>query len=375
VGNYHFELATEIDDQELKDLLARNAMPSSMSISFRREPSYFAASKLDGPHSLTIVCRERSSNRIVGIGSLSVRERFYQEQIQQIGYLSSLRLDVGHRNMGLVARGFRFFRQLQQDPDPLPISRFYFTTIADGNKRAVDTLVGGRAGLPLYHRIATWNTYALSMVRLRIRETQGADIRPIHESEIPSVVRFLNTHGSKRNFFPPIHPSQLFASDGLFPGLDRSMFFVARVGDAIVGTFGLWDQSSMKQIVVEGYSSMLRIARPLYNRIATWRGDPLLPNPGETMPHQVGCLLVVQDNRPDVAHSLVASACQAYMRQKNGGGHRLLLGFDSRCPLQKSFAIVASQVYATGIYLVSWEPSRLRGIDEDRWIYLELGCL
>jgi hypothetical protein len=124
-------------------------------------------------------------------------------------------------------------------------------------------------------------------------------------------------------------------------------------------------------VVVEGYASWLRFCRPMYNAWATWKRDPKLPKPGEVLEHFVGSLLVVRNDRAEAANLLVCKACDAYSKTSS----RLLLGFDSRCPLSASFASRASHVYTTGVYLVSWDPMQCKEYNRDRLIYLELGCL
>ena len=356
---------------QLRDLLARNMMSGEISLGFRREPSYFAACQLDGDESQTIVCRKLENNKIVGLGSRSVRDRYVDGQAERIGYLSTLRLDQEHRRSGLVARGFRFFKGLDEDRKDSYHAKFYVTTIADGNAAAEQTLVGGRAGLPHYHRIATWNTYSLSMRRCRWRPIPGVEVRPVRESELGLVVCYLNTIGATRNLFPKYRVEDFDPRSGTFRDMERSQLFVAWDGDDILGTFGLWDQSAFKQVVVEGYASWLRCIRFFYNAWAYWKSEPNLPKPGAILKHIVGSLLVVSNDRADVANLLVSKACNAYSKTPC----RLLLGFDSRCPLSTSFASRASHVYATGVYLVSWNPMEWKEYERDRLIYLELGCL
>jgi hypothetical protein len=368
--SFRFELAKPDDDPQLRYLLARNPMSGSLSLSFRREPSYFAACGLDGDLSQTIVCREVASQTIVGCGSRSIRDRYIQGKPEPIGYLGSLRLDQQYRRRGLVARGFRFFKKLDADTAEPLRPRFYVTTIADSNSVAEQTLVGGRAGLPYYHRIATWNTYSIAMRRCQSQPVAGIAVRSATENDRSKIVEFLNAIGSHENLFPRYSESD-FDQAGTFRDLRLSQLWVAWDLEKIVGTFAFWDQSAFKQVVVEGYTAWLRSVRPFYNRWARWKGDPMLPNCGEQLEHLVGSLLVVRSDRADVARLLVAAASQNYCHSAG----RLLLGFDSKSTLSSDFATLASHTYTTGVYLVSWDPGRWGDFDKDRSIYLELGCL
>ena len=46
MSRYRFDLATEADDAALRRVLADTPMPGRIAVSFRREPSYFAAGRL-----------------------------------------------------------------------------------------------------------------------------------------------------------------------------------------------------------------------------------------------------------------------------------------------------------------------------------------
>ncbi|WP_419612165.1 hypothetical protein, partial [Thiolapillus sp.] len=53
---------------------------------------------------------------------------------QHLGYLADLRGDPAYRGSTLLARGYRFLRQLHED-DPVPL---YYSLILDGNRLALD---------------------------------------------------------------------------------------------------------------------------------------------------------------------------------------------------------------------------------------------
>jgi hypothetical protein len=362
-----FDLADQEDDAQLRRLMARNIMPSPISLSFRREPSFFDAAKIEGPFHQTIICRDTESREIVGLGTRSIRDRYLNARRDRIGYLSSLRLDDEYRKLGLVARGFQFVRKLDLDDR----ARAYVTTIVEGNRTAKSTLLGARAGLPNYRRVATWVTYSLSLRRCRWPITSGLSVQTAFESDLPMVVEFLNSHGSHKNFFPHYDAADFLTSQGTFRGLELSRIYIARESGQIVGTFALWDQSEFKQIFVERYSKWINFLRPAYNALARRRGDPILPKLGEALTSCCGSLLIVRDDRCDIAQALLTVASRMHSDKPT----RVLLGFDTRCPLAAGVATRASHAYTTGVYLVSWHKPEVELESADRLVYLELGCL
>src|SRR5438552_11468240 len=112
MSRYQFDLATEADDADLRRVLAETPMPGRIAVSFRREPSYFAAAEVDGHFRQVVAGRDLDTGRLIGFGSRSIRRVFVNGQPADVGYLSALRLLPEHRNLGLMARGYAFFRKL-----------------------------------------------------------------------------------------------------------------------------------------------------------------------------------------------------------------------------------------------------------------------
>src|SRR5207302_3186573 len=135
-----------------------------------------AAAAVDGRFRQVVAARDIDSGRIVGFGSRSVGRRYVNGLPTPIGYLSSLRLVEGHRNRGLVARGYAYFRRLHADGQ----ARLYLTTIAEGNHLAQTLLTSGRAGLPAYHDAGLYHTIALPLARKpgRCALASGVEVRP-----------------------------------------------------------------------------------------------------------------------------------------------------------------------------------------------------
>ena len=365
MSRYRFELAGPADDAAVRQLLARNPLPGSVELGFRREPSFAAAAEVEGGFRQTIICRELSSGMVVGVGTRSIRDRHHGGRVLPIAYLGSLRLDRDHRGGGLVARGFRFLRELDRDGRAVAS----FTSLASGNETAARTLLGGRAGLPVYHRLATWLTRALPLARCRGLDG-GCDVRPARGGDLPDIVRFLNTVGPRRDLFAAVHESD-FEPGGTFRGLRVEDIHLAMRAGRIVGTFALWDQTAFRQIVVERYPWRLRWLRPVLDVAAAWRGLPRLPRPGTPLRCAFGSLFVVADDRADVARSLVAAAARAHA----GTATLALLGFDARCPLAAAFPSGIGGTYETAMYLVRWNDAVLREWNTDRAIHVEAGCL
>ena len=373
MSRYRFELATPADDDELRSVLARTPMDGDMVVSFRREPSYFAAAVVAGPFRQTVVGRDSQCGRIVGFGERSVRDCFVNGVPRPVGYLSSLRVLPEYRNLGLIARGYRFFRQLDEDRR----TGLYLTTIAAGNERALSMLTSGRAGLPPYHDAGNYLTLAVPATHKATLQgnTNGRSvtIRSATQDDLPSVLAFLSAEGPRRQFFPCYAAEDFFSSTGILRDLAAEDLLLAFRNGRLVGTLGVWDQRSFRQSVVERYSTRLRWLRPWYNVQARLTGRPALPPTGEPLQYAVAALPVVAADLPDVFASLLSAARQQAAARSIS---HLLVGLHESDPLRSEVERHAVARYVTRLYHVSWpEADDARAAQGSRTPYLELGTL
>jgi hypothetical protein len=371
MSRYRLELATPADDADLRHILAATPMPGRVAVSFRREPSYFAAAEVDGRFRQVVACRDGATGRLVGFGSRSVREAYVNGRPAAVGYLSSLRLLEGHRNRGLVARGYAYFRGLHADGR----APLYLTTIAEGNHRALALLTSGRARLPAYHPAGDYHTLALPIARGRRGRPlpPGLEVRPATPADLPGLLAFLEAEGPRRQFFPCYAAEDFFSEHGAFKGLRPEDLLLAHRGGRLVGTLGGWDQHGFRQTVVEGYSLALRWTRWLYNGWAGLTGRPRLPPPGGAFRYLFGALPVVADADLPAFTALVEALSA---RAAAGPAEYLLLGLHEADPLLPGLRACRATRYTTHLYLVCWaDGEEFRAALDGRPPYLELGSL
>ena len=371
MGQYHFELATEADDAELRQILAATPMPGKISVTFRREPSFFDAAAVDGTFRQVIICRDGDTQRIVGFGSRSIREMYVNGKPTPIGYLSTLRALPQHRNRGLLARGYKYIHTLHTDRRV----HLYLTTIAEGNDQASAILTSGRAGLPQYHSAGKFYTMVIPIAgqrRAPSAET-STTVRPATREDLSAILTFLECVGPTRQCFPRYQTSDFFNSQATFTDLQPSDLLLAFRNGRIVGTLGGWDQRRFRQTVVEGYSGPLRWTRPVYNGWAKLRGRPLLPKSGESFRYLTAALPCVENNDAEVFRALLNTLLR---RAAEGRYDYLLLGLHAADALLRLVVKQGTVSYVTWLYHVCWEDGEeFRSQLDDRPAYLELGCL
>ena len=366
---YRFELAAPADDADLRGILARTPMQGSISICFCREPSYFDAAVVEGRFRQVVAARDTDSGHLVGFGARSITPRFVAGEPRPVGYLSSLRLLAEHRSRGLVARGYRYFRQLHGDGR----ANLYLTTIAVENHAAAAILTSERAGLPRYRPAGDYHSIAISL-RHRWRDCptpRGITIRAASQADVPSIIQFLDTVGPQRQYFPQYKASDLLTDHGLLRGLKLEDLFLAMHDGQLAGVAGFWDQRSFRQTLVHGYHGAIRVLRPLNNALAPLLGWPSLPAAGRALQSAYVALPVVKHDNAEVFMALLREVAGQAARKNLD---YLLLGLHERDWLLPAVKTLPGRWYITRLYLVSWDD---HGAAElvDRPPYLELGCL
>src|SRR5713101_4196874 len=330
------DFAAPADDAGIRGLLRRQAMPGRISLAFPRDPDFSLGCAITGDDYKIVVAR--SADEIVGVACRSVRHVFINGRPERLGYLGQLRLDDRFRGRFLVSRGFSLLAQLDRQ-DPVPA---YLASIVDGNHQATGVLVQRRRRLfPVFREIAAYRTLAIRLSggqRPSAVRQPGAAVLHIMAGaldQIPEIVAFLRTEGSRRQLFP-VWTEEALRNLASF-GLKIEDIRIARRGGSIVGVIGLWDQSAYKQAIVRGYSGWMRIAKPF------------LPRVGEEIRSAYASLICA--TTPDVFASLLR---EIYSLASARRFDYLLVGLDARDPLLDVARAYSHIAYPSRLYLASW---------------------
>ncbi len=138
-------------------------MGQMMRISLERAPSPSVAALVEGYRHNTVLVRDKSDQRIVGMGSRSVRKVFYNGGICRLGYLSQLRAAEGSHGLKRLAAGYEGIRAIRKKAE-LP---FDLTSIVDDNLPARRLLQKGLRHLPTYRPLVNLSTFILPAKRGR----------------------------------------------------------------------------------------------------------------------------------------------------------------------------------------------------------------
>lgn len=357
-----FELATEHDDPELRRLLRENPIPGSISLSFEREPCYFNASPVEGPFHQTIVARESDSGAVIAFGNRSVRPLFVNGKIEDIGYMSQLRVNPLYGKGLYLARGlaggFRKYHELHGDGR----APYYLMSVIEDNLPARRLLTSGLSEYPHAREYTRLFSHAVYPVR-RKRDLPLPSARRImrgNETYAEAIVDCLNRNNAYKQFAPYWTCDSLFRSRSRLSPAD---FFLALDDDLIVGCLACWDQGAFKQTVVRGYSGPLARWRKVINYFSRFGFLPYLPEPNTPLLHSYACHLAIDDDNPVIFKALLRYVYN-YNLERNY--NYFMIGLAESNPFRNIVETYRPLTYISQIYLVDWneDGDLLTQIDE-----------
>lgn len=367
-NSYFFDLANPTDDPAIRRLLRENPVPGQLDLTYEREPDYFLGESILGPICQTLVARAEEDGQVVGLATRSVRPRFVNGEVENVGYIGQLRVDEAHRGRWLLPSGFRLFHQLHGDGAAVG----YITTIIEGNDEAKGLLVEkARRHYPAYRQLDRLFTLALAVRRPKRFYTSTFEVLGGDEVGSHEIVAFLREHGRQKQFFPAYSEADFNGPATL--DFNLADFAVACQGSTILGVLGLWDQSRYKQTVVRAYGENLRRARPLYNAGAKVLGARPLTEIGEPIHFAYASFACVAEDDPVVFNALLT---HVYNLASERGFAFVMLGLTQSDPLLTVAKKWLNIPYTSLIYTVCWPGdedwhSRLDG----RPPYVELATL
>ena len=367
VADVVYDLATRADDAAIRRLLANNAVPGDVTLTYAREPDYFLGSSVMGPLCQTIVARD-PRGEVAAVATRSIRRRYVNGSPEDVGYIGQLRVDAPQRGRWLIVGGFRHLRRLHRDGR----THGYITTIIEGNREAEGVLVAhARRSLPVYREFDRLCTLALILTRLPTLTRPNFELRTGDTLDLDDLVAFLNRTGATRQFCP-VYTRDDFADATLRDFRLEDMLVACQRG-RIVGALGLWDQGGYKQTVVTAYSPTLRRVKPFYDAAARLVGAQPLTPIGAAIPTIYASMVSIADDDRTVFAGLLT---QAMRRAAARHYAYLTLGLSTRDPLFTVARRRPHVPYYSRAYTVCWPGdedfhARLDG----RIPYLEIATL
>jgi hypothetical protein len=340
-------------------------MPGNITLSFQREPSFLLAEQAGSIASQVMVCKDRTKDQIVGMGSRSIRNVYIDGKPAQAGYLSMLRGVPEARGNIALPRGYRYLHTLHAD-GAVP---YYFTTILDDNTGAKNLLTSARGGLPVYKPLAQLITYLIPLRRNRQRKSATNPVSRVDQHQLPQAVAFLQQWNSQYQFAPVYTLEDILGQSKLLPAFCWENFYIYQEHGELCGTLGVWDQQSFKQTVVTAYSRKMQFIRPFYNLYALITGNPGLPPTGSETKLLYASFLSGNEKAFEALLNQVR-------KDWSGKGYDYLsVGVCVDNPLSSIASRYATQRISSTAYVVYWQDDNVTLPKVDRPVHVEIATL
>jgi hypothetical protein len=369
MSKFQYRIANEADEIQLRYIMQSNPMEGQIKMTFQREPNYFRAAGIGSKFNQTIVACDDATNDIVAMGSRSVKPVFINGKVENIGYLSSLRIKENYRRNSILARGYKFLKELHKDGK----TKYYLSTILQNNTTALNILTKGRGDLPIYHNIGTYYTYIITTGKKKRKINRNISISKGASTSQEEIICYLHRRGKEKQFFPYITKDDFNHENSYLKNLNINDFYIAKKNNKIVGLLARWDQSPYKQITITDYNKKISILKPFYNSVANILSYPRLPEKDKRIKYFYASFVVIDNDDPDIFSSLLNTLHNDSMHKKDT---YIMIGLCANDPLRIAFKKYKHIKYASEIFLVHWpNESNIAMSIDTKMLYLEIGAL
>jgi len=356
---WSMRVATAADNAALCDLFASVRLKGALELTQERAPDFFALPRMHQAEFATAI-GIAEDNRLVGCGTVIVREGHWQGGTIKTGYLCDLRVAPGFRGGIHLAHAYGNF----MDWIGLELGAELFTTVIfDSNsvaRQALTTRSDKRSDQPVYRPMTP---FEMVSIQFTMRRTTPRRVGPLSDdpAALPELHAFLQRQAERRPLGEVLDFTRFIDRFSTWPGFSQRDFLIARnARGAIIGCLAPWDTSPFKRTRVLGYHGSMAWQRHLYNLAAGIRRFIPLPPAGECFRFPFLTHVEVADDDPAVLHDLLLAA---YERLRPRGYHFMSAFLARGSPLALAFKGFTQTRTAMTLYAVHPPESRWAAVD------------
>lgn len=252
--------AKRLDDVLIRSLLNKNYVGGDIKLSYTRNPNFFKSLELQGILNYPIVAK-LTNGTVVGLAIISI-QRFNIDGVQKDSlYVHSIRVDKTYRKNKIFSKMVNFAKQFFSDE--LFSNKFIHFTLIKNNFANKFILKKTHNTVKMIDSLTTHilfpNKYKLKQNHLQ-NNLKGFQIKEVipTKQNIFKFCKYYNEFNKQKPYFQELDSKFLKNILDLCP--ESKIYFVFdNASNSILCTFGLWSQSSLKQIVPKGYSFKLKL--------------------------------------------------------------------------------------------------------------------
>ncbi len=367
------------DDLALRQLIAVPMTTRGVMLSFQREPSYFAASRVIYKVNDHAVVQDTRSNDIVAVYSNGYRPCYINGLKQDLRYACDLRIKPQVRGKHILIKHlFPRFQATMQDPN------FSHIIIFNDNHAARAAIQSAKLGTADYYDEGLIETLTLTGFKAKYLaekiiqnvtsnlslDLSQVQVRTASASDVPAMNAFIVQMAAYYNYVLAYDFDELLAGDDYFQNLKIEDFQLYLLDGQIVGMFGLWRQSSFKQSKILDYGKLIAWARPFYNVWARWSGGMVLPKRGESFQYHSLHSLLCHPQHLALHDQMLRDA---YALSQRAGIGCISYTLSQQDPRQKLNACYKGELLVGMHGFLCYEGNPLDFIDRNLIPFLEVG--
>ena len=279
-------------------------MRGELVLSTQRGPDFFALYRQQGGPFETWV-QEDPEGRLVGMGSLLVRDGWLAGAPARVGYLGDLRTRFASRRSGALAH---FYGAVLREAQARHGVSAFLTAVLASNQDAMQSLVrrsSRRPEQPQYHPFRRFTLRSIRFQGRRRRRSTPFELRTATPEDLPAIRERLAEDHRQRPFGERFDQGAFEQRLSAWPGFALEQTWLAFENEALVGLTSVWDPSPVKRYRVEAWNGPLRWQRLAFNAGAAVLGWTRLPPAGAILDTLHLCNTWIQDDRPEVLEALL----------------------------------------------------------------------
>jgi ribosomal protein S18 acetylase RimI-like enzyme len=269
IGAIEIREATDADNEALLALTRATPMGGRIALRIDREPDFFSLLRARGD---AVVYVATCDQEVIGCLSAAIHSSYVRGTLEKIAHVGDMKVHPNFRGRRVTLRLIAAL-QVRLQSEGVDVC---FSLVADGNK-PVMTIAEGKHGTPAQVQLGRFLVDELIPSPFR-RKSRRYLIEPACEQDLEEIAEILDGLSRKRNFAPPIGSDDVQKLiEPAEPGAFRSLL-VAREAGRVVATLTVEDTRDLRQNVLIGLPTSLRIAVAVLRVLA-------LPIPGVSVPH------------------------------------------------------------------------------------------
>ncbi len=359
---WHLVRAGPQHNEALCELFASVHLKSALDLTQERDPDFFMLPRMHQGSAAATAVGLDDEGRVVGCGTVIVRDGWFDGRRVTSGYLCDLRVAPGFRGGLHLARGYgEFMAWISRELG----AELFTTVIFDSNRAALRALTersDKRREQPVYRPMTPFEMVSVQFTTKRA--APGAHVRSATAADRERLVAFLAERARARVLGEVLTAERFDERLALWPGFALEDFLIAERGARIVGCLAPWDTGAFKRTRVLGYHGRMAWQRRLFDLGARLRGFSPLPRPGACFRFAFLTHLEIEGDDPAILRELLLAA---YARLRPRGLHFMSAFVARGSPLAAAFSGFFTTRTAMTLYAV--HPP------ESRWASVELATL